>query len=325
MAPSTVLSPAQLQSENDYEDLLSLWSDLEAGLAMLLGHPAQAREFLPRVRQYDRWMQALLAQDSDVGLYLLFQLSSNSPVGYSASHALICAVLCHLLAAELELAPDDRDSLIHAALTMNIGMTALQDQLAQQTTPLTPQQQSAVRGHAQQSRALLEQLGVTDPLWLAVVATHHAEDAPEQRTLAQLSPQQRLVRVLQVVDRYAAMISPRKSREGRSATESVRTVMAGATAYNDEVSHALVRAVGLCPPGSYVRMEDGSMAVVMRRSGKPHQPDVALVTRPDGEMLSSPRLHHPAERRPGIQSALASAVVRLRLNHHRLLQLTAAT
>lgn len=323
MAPSTALSPARLQSENDYEDLLSLWADLEAGLGMLLMHPAQAREFLPRVRQYDQWMQHLLAQDSDVGLYLLFQLSSNSPVGYSASHALICAVLCHLLAAELQLAPAERDSLIHAALTMNIGMTALQDQLAQQTTPLTPAQQTAVRGHAQQSRALLAHLGVTDPLWLDVVATHH-DEVPEQRALAHLTPTRRLVRVLQVVDRYAAMISPRKSREGRSATESVRTVMAGATAYNDEVSHALVRTVGLCPPGSYVRLEDGAMAVVMRRSGKPHQPDVALVTRPDGEMLPSPRLHRPAERRPGIQAALTSAVVRLRLNHHRLLQLTAA-
>lgn len=323
MAPSTALSPARLQSEDDYEDLLSLWADLEAGLGMLLKQPAQAREFLPRVRQYDQWMQHLLAQDSDVGLYLLFQLSSNSPVGYSASHALICAVLCHLLAAELQLAPAERDSLIHAALTMNIGMTALQDQLAQQTTPLTPQQQMTVRSHSQQSRALLEQLGVSDPLWLDVVATHH-DEAPEQRALSQLTPTRRLVRVLQVVDRYAAMISPRKSREGRSATESVRTVMAGATAYNDEVSHALVRTVGLCPPGSYVRLEDGALAVVMRRSGKPHQPDVALVTRPDGEMLPSPRLHRPAEQRPGIQAALTSAVVRLRLNHHRLLQLTAA-
>jgi HD-GYP domain-containing protein (c-di-GMP phosphodiesterase class II) len=322
MAPPP-FAPAALRSENEYEDLLSLWSDLEAGLGMLLGHPAQAREFLPRVRQYDQWMQHLLAQDSDVGLYLLFQLSSNSPVGYSASHALICAVLCHLVAAELQLAPNERDSLIHAALTMNIGMTALQDQLAQQTAPLTPAQQVDVRGHAQESRALLARLGVADPLWLDVVATHH-DDTTEQRPLAQLPPARRLVRVLQVVDRYAAMISPRKSREGRSATESVRTVMAGATAYNDEVSHALVRAVGLCPPGSYVRLEDGSMAVVMRRSGKPHQPDVALVTRPDGEMLPRPRLHRPAEHRPGIQAALASAVVRLRLNHHRLLQLTAA-
>jgi len=28
-----------LKSEDDYEDLLGLWSDLEAGLAMVLSHP----------------------------------------------------------------------------------------------------------------------------------------------------------------------------------------------------------------------------------------------------------------------------------------------
>jgi hypothetical protein len=57
------------------------------------------------VWQYDRWMQELLERDTDVGLYLLFQLATNSPVGYSASHALVCAVLCHLIAVELNLGP----------------------------------------------------------------------------------------------------------------------------------------------------------------------------------------------------------------------------
>jgi hypothetical protein len=121
-----------VQNESEYEDLLSLWSDLEAGLAVILGSPDSVQEFELRVWQYDRWMQDLLQRDTDVGLYLLFQLATNSPVGYSGSHALVCAVLCHLIAVELNLARDERDSLVHAALTMNIGMTALQDELATQ-------------------------------------------------------------------------------------------------------------------------------------------------------------------------------------------------
>jgi len=148
-----------VQDENEYEDLLGLWSDLESGLGILLGSPLSVQEFEQRVWQYDRWMQALLQRDADVGIYLLFQLATNSSVGYSASHSLVCATLCHLLAAELKLEPKERDSLVHAALTMNIAMTELQDQLVLQTQPLTAAQITAVEDHAARSEALLRHLG----------------------------------------------------------------------------------------------------------------------------------------------------------------------
>jgi HD-GYP domain-containing protein (c-di-GMP phosphodiesterase class II) len=311
-----------VQNENEYEDLLSLWSDLEAGLGVILLSPESIQEFEQRVWQYDRWMQALLERDADVGLYLLFQLATNSSVGYSASHSLICGVLCHLIAAELKLGIGERNSLVHAALTMNIAMTAMQDQLALQTDKLTAPQLDAIRAHAARGGLMLTNLGVTDELWVEIVSSHHDEN-DDKLELRLLSARKRLIRILRVVDRYAAMISPRKSREGRSAPESVRSIMTGAVAHNDEIGHALVRAVGLCPPGTYVRLEDSTLAVVMRRSGKPNLPHVAIVTSPTGEVLSQPRLHRTANSRPAIQAALAASLVRLRLNHHLILQLGA--
>ena len=230
-----------IQNENEYEDLLGLWSDLESALGIVLGSPDSIQEFEQRIWQYDRWMQTLLERDADVGLYMLFQLSTNSSVGYSTSHALICTVLCHLIAGELALDVNERNSLVHAALTMNIAMTTLQDQLAQQTEKLSPSQQDAIRAHSTLGRQLLAGLGVTDPLWLEVVAAHH-DDSTDRLPLRQLSALKRLVRILRVVDRYAAMISPRKSREGRNTSESVRSIMSGSASYNDEVGHALVQA-----------------------------------------------------------------------------------
>jgi hypothetical protein len=312
-----------VQDENEYEDLLGLWSDLESGLGILLGSPLSVQEFEQRVWQYDRWMQALLQRDADVGIYLLFQLATNSSVGYSASHSLVCATLCHLLAAELKLEAKERDSLVHAALTMNIAMTELQDELALQTEKLSPPQLEVVRQHAPKGGLMLaKNLGVSDPLWTEVVSSHH-DEYTEKIELRLLPPHKRLVRILRVVDRYAAMISPRKSREGRSTTESVRTIMTGVNAYNDEIGHALVRAVGLCPPGTYVRLEDNTLAIVMRRSPRPNLPHVAVVTGADGQVLPRPRLHRTLSGRPVIQAALAASVVRLRLNHHLILQLGA--
>ena len=311
-----------MQDEGEYEDLLSLWSDLEAGLAVILGSPASIQEFEQRVWQYDRWMRTLLQRDADVGLYLLFQLASNSPVGYSASHALICAVLSHLIAVDLSLQPKERDSLVHAALTMNIAMTALQDQLASQLDPPSPTQIDAIRAHAVKGGMVLANIGVLDDLWLDIVTSHHDEGG-YPGSGQDVTPAVRLARLLRIVDRYAAMISPRKTRAGRSATDSMRSIMGEAGDPFDEVGPALVRSVGLCPPGTYVRLDNGEIAVVMRRSSKANRPHVAIVLSETGQLVGQPRLHRTAHGSPQIRSSLAASSVRVRLNHHLVLQLGA--
>ena len=311
-----------VDSETEYEDLLGLWSDLEAGLGIILGNSPSVQEFESRVWQYDRWMQALLDSDTDVGLYLLFQLATHSPVGYSASHALVCAVLAHLIGIELRLPQDERDSMVHAALTMNIGMTALQDELASQLERPSPSQQEAIDAHTALGRSMLSGLGVRDVLWLDIVAHHH-EEIIDNKPLASLTPVDRLARIVRTVDRYGAMISPRKSRAGRSATDSVRSIISDAGEQADEIGHALVRAVGLCPPGTFVRLDNDEVAVVMRRSRKDNHPHVAIVLNEEGLMVGQPRLHRTAHGSPQIRSALATALVRVRLNHHLILRLGA--
>ncbi len=311
-----------VESETEYEDLLGLWADLEAGLGVILSSPASVQEFVQRVGQYERWMQALLARDADTGLYLLFQLAANSPVGYSTSHALVCAVLAHLIGIDLDIDPAERTSMVRAALTMNIGMTALQDTLAVQLEKPDPEQQQAIRAHSALGRQMLVELGVTDPLWLEIVGRHHDEVA-DNRPLAALAPADRLARIVRTVDRYGAMISPRKSRAGRSATDSVRSIIQDNGEHSDEVGHAMIRAVGLCPPGTFVRLDNDEVAVVMRRSSKPNHPHVAIVLNDQGLLSGQPRLHRTAHGSPQIRAALAAAMVRVRLNHHLILRLGA--
>lgn len=310
-----------LKSEDEYEDLLGLWSDLESGLGIVLSHPHSVRQFPQRVQQYDRWMQNLIQYDTDVALYLLFQLASHTPVGYSASHALMCGVLCHLLAEEVQLPAAERDSLVQAALTMNIAMTALQDQLATQRGRPTPAQELEVRTHEARGADLLQALGIDNELWLQTVRGHHQNPAFEQE-LARLQPLQRLAHMLHVVDRYAAMISPRQSREGRSATESANSIVTASPAHNNQVGEALVRVVGLFPPGTFVQLDNATVGVVMRRSKQETGPDVAIVLTDKGQLMRPPRLH-TGSGHAAIAAALPASRVREHLNHHLILQLGA--
>ncbi len=311
-----------VQTENEYEDLLSLWSDLESGIGIILASPASIQEFELRVWQYDRWMQALLQRDTDVGLYLLFQLATNSPVGYSASHALVCAVLCHLMAVELKVSTPERNSLVHAALTMNIAMTAMQDDLAHQVEKPSSIQMDMIRAHTTKGGLMLANLHVSDELWLDVVTRHH-DERTDEGVFRTISPANRLARILRIVDRYAAMISPRKSRTGRSTAESLRSLISSTKEQTDDVGQALVRVVGMYPPGTYVRLESAAVAVVMRRTAQSGSPHVAIVVDEDGQPIARPQLHRTAVSGSKIASALAASALNLRINHHLILQMGA--
>ena len=303
--------------DDPYEDLLGLWSDLESALAVLLTQPLHIPGFTVKLEQLDRWLQDLITQDSDAALYLMFQRASSTTVGYSPSHAVICAGLCHILAKALHLPQEERNTLIQAALTMNIGMTTLQNQLAEQRTPLSSQQAHAVKQHPMDGRLTLERLLVRDPLWLDTVQYHHAVLPPAP--LSQLQPLERLVRILGTVDRYAALISPRKTRSGRSATESLQVLQQDGQ-YADEVKQALIDVVGLYPPGTYVQLDNGEVAVVLRRGRSLDEPQIASVIDRDGDSLYPP-IWHLDGRRPAITSALARSSLTLDLDLRSMAQL----
>ena len=88
--------------DEPYEDLLGLWSDLEAALSVLLTDPLRIPGFAIKLHQIDLWLQDLITQDTDAALYLMFQRASSTTVGYSSSHAVVCAGLCHILAKALK-------------------------------------------------------------------------------------------------------------------------------------------------------------------------------------------------------------------------------
>jgi hypothetical protein len=315
------LLPGNQRHDGEYEDLLSLWSDLESALSVVLSAPLRVQDFPAKVRQLDRWLQDLVAQDIDAALYLMFQLASTSTVGYSASHALVCGTLCHIMAQALQLPTRERDSLVRAALTMNIGMTALQDLLAEQRDRPSAAQQEAIRNHPRESQTLLERLFVTDNLWLDVVGQHHASIS-DRVPLASQEPHDRLTRILGTIDRYAAMMSPRKSRASRSATDSVRAIVRNEVDHRDDVSYTLVRSVGLCPPGTFVRLDNGDTAIVLRRGEKANQPIVASLLDRTGVHHARPGIYQTGTTgKPRIQSALARSAVQVELNHRTMVRL----
>ncbi len=307
--------------EKDAGNLHLRWGNVESKFGGILASVQSTGDFQNKLYVLDQVIAMLLSQDVAGSQFLLFNRAVTHFGGYSVLHALLCAALVNSLAGTFALSDAERRSLVCAALTMNVAMTQLQDILALQTSAPSPAQRATIDAHPVMGRQILAQSGVTDALWLQVVEQHHTpQTGPEK--LVDWPVAQRMTRILQTVDRYTAAMSPRKSRSGRTARDSVRSVVlsAGETKH-DEVGTALVGLLGLSPPGTFVSLANGETAVVMRRGVKPGEPWVASVLNRLGQPIAEPRLRDTSKADFSVQSTLAATSVKVNLNLEMMLKL----
>lgn len=62
-----------------------------------------------------------------------------------------------------------------AALTSNIGLFSLQNELLDHENALTPNEPKEIERHPMLSAVLLKHWGVNDRLWLEIVIQHHEQ------------------------------------------------------------------------------------------------------------------------------------------------------
>ena len=278
-APSVAASPKPDVQLGDIPSSEADWMDLQdqAHALLQVSNPQNFRERLEKLQAH---LGHFARVNPDGVLLSLFFLSSRDLGRYSGTHAMLVSVMCGIAARDVLKWPAVQETVLcHAALTMNIGMSVQQDRMAQQKEPLNPKQRELVREHPSHSAALLRQLGVTNRDLLEAVLDHHAK-APGP--LAARTLGQRMARLIQRADIFAAAISPRASRAAASTGNAMKAAYFDENSQVDEAGAALVKAVGIYPPGSYVRLTSGEVAVVVRRGSNTSAPRVAVVLNRSG-------------------------------------------
>lgn len=290
------------------------WEDLELRVAGSLASFDTLEAAQQRFYEIDQTLVALLIEDAALGQFLLFHRAVANFDGYSQHHALLCAALCCALAQSFDLPEAQRRSLSCAALSMNLAMTTLQNVLAQQKAPPNPAQRADIERHPHQSAHMLKAAGVDDVYWLELVDKHHAHlTGPDE--FASWKPLPRLCKMLQVVDRYTAALSPRRSRSGRNARDTVRSIVSlEGVHHHDPVGAALVKLLGLAPPGTYVRLNSAETALVLRAGHKPAEPIVATLLNRLGDAIAEPRLFDTSRPPVKVEATLTAESVRVQLS-----------
>lgn len=216
---------------------------------------------------------SLVERDADALLYLMVQGAQRPQSGYSSRHAMFCAAVADLGARQLGFGDRQRSSLAAAALTMNLSMTQLQDELVDRDRTPTLEQRLSIQHHAKHSSERLRSFGVVDADWLGIVEGHHDEPLAEF-TYADLSAGQRLAALLRRVDIFTAKISARRTRSALSPTVAARQACLGTDGRPDVIGSALLKSLGLYPPGSYVRLVNDEWGVVTKRGPRLNAPRV---------------------------------------------------
>ena len=298
------------------------WLDLQSQSHAML-RDTRGETFLPRLQRLQAELERHTLRNPDGTLFALIHLASGEMRQYSATHAMLVYAMCNLAARDvLKWSGADCNALGSAALTMNIGMTELQDRLVVQKEAPTPEQAARIETHAPRSVDLLQQMGVSNELWLEAVLFHR-DRTPGP--LAQRSHGRRLARLIQRADMFAARMSPRAFRAPDTPSAAMQSCYFDENKTIDEAGAALIKAVGIYTPGSYVRLTNKEIAVVVRRGLNTTMPKVAALINRHGMPTGEPALRDTSQAEYRIVASVPRREVKLNHNLDRLLALTKAT
>ena len=208
---------------------------------------------------------------------------------YDVVHHLMAAILCARLGRAAGLTKDERFSLVAAAMTHDLAVLAMRREI-ESSEILTPDQHQHIKEHPALGVKMLQELGITDELWLKSVLEHH--EFLDGSGYAGLSAEhlQMPSRIICLADAMSAMLRPRPYRERKLAKAALADLYDDPQGkYDKALIATLVRELGLFPPGSVLRLANRETAIAVRtKPENPAVPEVVAVTDYAGHPLEKP-------------------------------------
>jgi hypothetical protein len=263
---------------------LDAWSSCTARVGSILANSRQP-SLDAALDEASTPVLALVAEDPDFAMLMAMRERNGPKVQHALRHSLHTAIVARLVGQRLGWDPAAMVSTFKAALTMNLSMMELQSELAASGHSPTAQERNLILQHPAQSRAMLEAGGVRDEDWLRAVEQHHERPDGNGYPLGRSDIDEK-ARLLRLADSYCAKLSPRASRPAMTADRASRELFLREA--TNPMAHALIKEMGIYPPGSCVRLASGETGIVLRRGPTMLTPVVAAITWRTGEPRREP-------------------------------------
>lgn len=254
--------------------LFDAWDQQVVALEALLKSVGHDAMLVPALEAFVQAHIALVDKHPDAALFLCIRQDDRRFALYGVTHALHTATVALFCARQLGWPPERIQPLVGAALTMNVAMRELQAHMAEQSDPPTRRQLDEIRTHPLRSAQMLRASGVTDAQWLQTVENHHerAGEGGYPRGIAEVDD---MAHLLRAADVFMAKISPRALRTAMPPQAAARQLFQ--EEQGGPIAAALIRSLGVYPPGDFVKLKNGESAIVVARTAASNAPVVAVL------------------------------------------------
>lgn len=250
-------------------------------------HPTNLSKFLTAIGR----IQSVCQQAPDAAIAKIFL---DDKKNYTVQHLVHSAVLCELIGDFLNWNIDTRRSLSGAAMSMNISLGFMQDELQHQAEDLSDEQLDKIANHPSESADILKNSGITDPRWLEYVVKHHehidGSGYPNKISGKDIPTQ---VALLRLADIYCAKVTGRSYREPIVPNVAARDIyMTKSETQKTSLIEIFVKSVGLYPPGTLVKLSNGESGIVVRRGQRLDTPYVKSIRNAQNQEIQTPILRN---------------------------------
>lgn len=209
---------------------------------------------------------------------------------YLFSHVVNVCILSLVIGRELKMEPDTLKDLGVSALLHDVGMIKVNPALYDHERSLAPGELTEVRRHPEYGFQMLLESGNYPQRVLSGVREHHerADRSGYPRGIGNEEAHE-FGKIIAVADVYDACISPRKYRQRLTPYEAIKNLLGHSKLFDVKVLKAFVACMAIYPIGSFIRLNSGEIAKVVRiNSGVPFRPEIAILTDRKGEKLEKP-------------------------------------
>lgn len=211
---------------------------------------------------------------------------------YVSRHCLNVSKLAIFLARSLGMGPEEIREVCICGLLHDVGMMKVKQEVFTKHAALDQEEWEQVKGHPIEGALLLTKEVVLRDVVARVALEHHEKpDGTGYPAGKKKNETHLFARLINVVDTYGAMVSPRAHRLPMLPFQAMRVVMDdGAKGMLDwDIVQAFVRALSIYPIGSYLRLEGGEVARVVRSQPEiPEKPVIAVIADAQRNVLRTP-------------------------------------
>lgn len=206
----------------------------------------------------------------DVAVATIFLNQDAAPYVYR--HCVDTAILAALIGRAMGQSSEDVRITISAALTQNVGMLKYQDALNNKRAALSEQELTVVHQHPIHGVNILTQAGVTNEQWLSYVLSHHESEDGSGYPYGKKGEELPLAaKLIGFADRYCARLTDKKYAKQILPNAALRDILIN---YGKETAPILaahfIKVIGQYPPGTTVRLKNGEIGVVLKKSAPPN-------------------------------------------------------